>query len=62
MKSIKHEDTKPHGPLPHNQRERDDEYSRLRVWDDEDTQVSKPISMSDLVNGTDNRPKPTKPS
>lgn len=39
---------------PRLQRERFSVYSSLHVWDDEDTQVSKPISMADLVN--DSRP------
>lgn len=62
MKTVKREETKSHSVVPNMRRERNDEYSRLNVWDDDDTQVSKPITMSELVNGKDNRPKVKKPS
>lgn len=48
MKIVKDLETKPHHS-PRLQRERFNVYSALHVWDDEDTQVSKPISMADLV-------------
>lgn len=62
MKIVKYELTKSHSLVPHLRRERDYEYSRLRVWDDEDTQVSQPVTMDELVNGKDTRPKAQKSS
>ena len=35
--------------------EREQVYGALDVWDDEDTQVTTPLPMSDLVNGTEPR-------
>lgn len=49
MKIVKDLETKSKNS-PRLQRERFNVYSSLHVWDDEDTQVSKPILMADLVN------------
>lgn len=45
----------PQRPTPAARRERDQLYASLDVWGDEDTQVSVPVPMSDLVNGTEPR-------
>lgn len=39
--------------------EREEVYSFLDVWADEDTQVSSPVPMSELVNGAGTEPRNT---